>query len=323
MLPLELQIVAALLLDAVIGDPQWFPHPVRIIGSFASLNERVWRRVAGDTKTAGCITWLITAAVTGVAAWALLLICGIIHPILHSICSIVILYFTIAVKDLIYHGKEVRKALLLGDIEQARKRVGFLVSRETEHLGEAEIARSTVESLAENSSDGIVAPVFFALLGGPVLALLYKTVSTLDSMFGYKNRRYRSFGWFSAKADDVFNYIPARITALFAAFTAPVFGRRTGDAFSVVARDGRKNPSPNAGMSEAAFAGVLGVQLGGRSRYFGKIVEKPVIGEPVNPLTASTIGEAIRLIMFLTGLFVIAGIAVRMLLFFFLFLIIF
>jgi adenosylcobinamide-phosphate synthase len=323
MLPLELQIVVALLLDAIIGDPQWFPHPVRIIGSFAALNERIWRRIAGDTKTAGFITWLVTTAVTGVAAWVLLIICGIIHPILHSICSIVVLYFTIAVKDLIYHGREVRKALLLGDIEQARKRVGFLVSRETEQLGEAEIARSAVESLAENSSDGIIAPVFFALLGGPVLALLYKTVSTLDSMFGYQNRQYRSFGWFSAKADDVANFVPARITAVFAALTAPFFGRRTGDVFSIVARDGRKNPSPNAGVPEAAFAGVLGVELGGRSRYFGKIVEKPVIGEQAELLTASTIGEAIRLIMFLTGLFVVAGIAVRVLVFFFLFLIIF
>jgi adenosylcobinamide-phosphate synthase len=323
MLPLELQLIVALLLDAVIGDPQWFPHPVRIIGSFAALNERIWRRVAGDTRAAGVIAWLVTIAVTGVVVWTLLIICGIIHPLLHSVCSIVVLYFTIAVKDLIYHGREVRKALLIGDSEQARKRVGFLVSRETEHLEESEIVRSTVESLAENSSDGIVAPIFFTLLGGPVLALLYKTVSTLDSMFGYKNRRYRDFGWFAARADDVLNFVPARITALFTAITAPIFGRRIGEVLSIVARDGRKNPSPNAGMPEAAFAGVLGVQLGGSSRYFGKIIEKPVIGKPVRPLSADTIGETIRLIMFLTAILVLAGIAVRIGLAFLLFLIIF
>ncbi len=311
MIPFELKLIAAVGLDLLAGDPRWLPHPVRLIGSYASVNELFWREQIRNRLTAGFAAWLTVVltviAVTGVILW----LSGLIHPLAKDISSIFVLYFCIAVKDLSLHGERVRNALRRGDIQEARLAVSFLVSRDTTHLEEEELLRAAVESLSENSSDGITAPLFYAVIGGPILVMVYKAVSTLDSMFGYKTERYLRFGYVSAKADDIFNYIPARITAFCTAVMSFIVGGTFSGTMRIVLRDGDKNPSPNAGVVEAAFAGALGVRLGGESTYFGKTVQKQRIGDPLQQLHHDHIEKSKRLFWAAGALFLCIGIIIR------------
>jgi len=297
-LGLECQIVTALLLDLLIGDPRWFPHPVRLIGRFAMRIEDPFRRLFKKARTAGTMVVLTVVSSTGILAYLMIKGSALIHPFLADAASILILYTCFAARDLAGHALSVHSSLRRNDIMDARQKVSFLVGRDTDRLDEAGIIRATVESVAENTVDGVTAPLFFAILAGPLGAILYKAVSTLDSTFGYKNDRYYEFGWASARLDDLANYIPARLTAVIIPIAALMLLQKPVSAAGMALRDGKKHASPNSGWSEAAFAGALGIQLGGPVLRAGKPSLLPLIGEPLRPLTRKDILNASLLMIF-------------------------
>jgi adenosylcobinamide-phosphate synthase len=314
MIPLSVEIIAAVLLDLLIGDPQWFPHPVRLVGRYALLQEKLWTRIIGGKRLSGIAVWIFTVGTTGAVVWLVLVGAGAIHPLVRDLVSILVLYFTFAIKDLTLHGRWIKQALEQDSLEVARTKLSLIVSRDTGDLDREGIIRSTVESLSENTSDGITAPLFFAVLGGPILVMIYKAVSTLDSMFGYKNAAYREFGWFSARSDDLFSYIPARLTAVLVALCSPLVRTAPWKTMRTILRDARKTSSPNAGFPMAAFAGALGVRLGGTTSYFGKKVNKPYIGEASSVWQEASITGSIRLVYGTTVLFLVLLVAMRVIL---------
>ncbi|TGJ98423.1 cobalamin biosynthesis protein CobD [Leptospira langatensis] len=291
-------IPISLALDLSLGDPQGFPHPVRLMGKFARYLERISRLAIPSPFLAGCVTSLIVYSASFFLPWSLLQLSSEIHPFLEYTLSIFIIYTSVALKDLLDHSKEVYHALAEGNVEMAREKVGKIVGRDTGSLSEEEIVRATVESVGENLVDGITAPLFFAAIGGPALAILYRSINTLDSLFGYKNETYIRFGWVPAKVDDLANYIPARITAPLLSIASGLLGFHSLLSLHILRRDGRKNPSPNSGLSEAALAGALNIQLGGRNYYQGVLSEKPKIGEANENLTPQKILDANKIVLF-------------------------
>jgi adenosylcobinamide-phosphate synthase len=286
---LEYQILAAIILDIITGDPPWLPHPVRLIGRFASFLETPLRQIFANARTAGAMAVLIVLAVTGIITYTVIFGAGLLHPYAADAVSIALLYTTFAARDLSQHSLNVYRGLKAGNIEEARQKVSLLVGRDTDILDEAGIVRATVESVAENTVDGVTAPLFFAFLAGPLGAMIYKAVNTLDSTFGYKNERYREFGWSSARLDDLANYIPARLTAMMIPVAAVILKLSPLNSLRILLRDGNKHPSPNSGLTEAAVAGALNVQLGGLNYYFGEPSMRPTMGDPVRDLRQNDI----------------------------------
>ncbi|MFA6283084.1 MAG: adenosylcobinamide-phosphate synthase CbiB [Desulfurivibrionaceae bacterium] len=310
MIPLEYQILIAILLDQLLGDPRWLPHPVRLIGAACVGCERITRAVLPPVA-AGISSVLLVLGLTGAATWGLIAGANLLHPWLGTAASVAILYTTIAARDLVRHSTEVYTALKDGDLAQARNRVGMIVGRDTANLDEGGVARAAVESVAESMVDGVTAPLFFALLGGPVGAMLYKAINTMDSMFGYKNAQYLKFGWGPARLDDLANFIPARLTSLMipaASFPLHLDPKRS---LLTLLRDRFAHASPNSGHTEAAVAGALGVQLGGPNSYFGTVVEKPAIGDATRPLEPQDILRANRLMLLSSALTLLACLALR------------
>lgn len=297
---LELQIILALGLDALLGDPRWLPHPVRLIGGLALWSERFWRRLLKNERRAGIVTVLVVLLVTGGVGWLLLWGADRIHPRMGDLVAILLLYTCFAARDLLVHSRRVYQALVVDDLVEARQRVAWLVGRDTANLDQAGVVRACVESVAENSSDGVVAPLFWAVVGGPLAALLYKAVSTLDSTFGYKNEKYRHFGWASARLDDLVNYIPARLAGVGLVASAWLCGLDWRGAWRIYRRDRHNHASPNSGHPEAAAAGALGLQLGGVSSYFGQLVAKPTLGDAVAEPQPQHIRAVNRLVLALT-----------------------
>ncbi len=285
--------LGGLLLDLAFGDPPWLPHPARWIGRWITWQENLWRRTGFPLRMAGIALWLGTVGATAALVWLTLALPG---------AAIYWIYSLVAIRDLDAHAARVIAAL--PSLEDARQRLSFIVGRDTAALGEAEIVRAVVETVAENLSDGIVAPLFYLALGGPVAMAAYKAVNTLDSMVGYRNARYRDLGWFSARADDWANWIPARLTAALVWLCSlwPGFDPRA--AIRVTLRDGASQPSPNAGYPEAAVAGALGVRLGGAATYGGVPSTKAFLGDAVRPLTT---GVYPRLRLLLYGVATVAG----------------
>ncbi|MFH1217844.1 MAG: adenosylcobinamide-phosphate synthase CbiB [Pseudomonadota bacterium] len=311
---LVFQIILALLLDAMLGDPRRLPHPVRLIGALAAGVENSCRRIFSRERLAGIAAVVVVLAVTGGAGWGLIRLAAFFHPLAGDVVGVLLLYFCFAARDLADHSRAVHRALDAGDVELAKKKVAMIVGRDTEFLDEAGIVRATVESVAENIVDGVTAPLFYAFIGGPVGALLYKAINTLDSIFGYKNERYLRFGWAAARLDDAANFLPARLSGLIvvaAAFLTGLNGRR---AWRIFLRDRLAHASPNSGHTEAAVAGALGLQLGGVNLYFGKPVEKPSIGNPLVAPQALHISRANRLLAATTVLTAIVMAALRFLL---------
>jgi adenosylcobinamide-phosphate synthase len=278
---LEYQILAAVALDLVLGDPRWLPHPIRFIGRLACGLESPMRRAVPHTRAAGIATAMLVILITGLATAALVFGAARLHPALGSVVSVLMLYTTFAARDLANHSAEVRKALKRGDLLYARHRVSWMVGRDTDCLDEPGVVRAAVESVAENIVDGFTAPLFFAVIGGPVGAMVYKAINTLDSTFGYKNERYIDFGWASAKIDDMANFLPARLTAPLVVLAALVIRLRPGNALRICLRDHSKHASPNSGITEAAVAGALSVRLGGLLYRKGKPVEMPTLGDSI------------------------------------------
>jgi len=314
-IPSELLVIIAFLLDLVLGDPVWLPHPVRWIGRFAAGLESPLRRVIRPERLAGIFAVLLVLGATGATAFLAVWAARFWHPLAGDLVSVILLYTCFAGCDLARHSGRVYRALDAGDLPEARRRVGLLVGRDTENLDEPEVVRAAVESVAENMVDGVTAPIFFAVLGGPVGAMVYKAINTLDSTFGYKNERYLRFGWASARLDDVANWLPARLTAPLVAVAAALLGLRPAGAWRMFRRDGRNHPSPNSGLTEAAVAGALGVQLGGVNSYFGKPSERPRMGDPLESLQRRHILRVNRLMLLASALFLLAlaalGLVVR------------
>ncbi|MFC3283454.1 adenosylcobinamide-phosphate synthase CbiB [Litchfieldella rifensis] len=289
-------LVTAVVLDLVLGDPPGIPHPVVGMGKVIARLETAWNR--GTPTARRCRGFLLTAVVVlGVygLAWSVIAILSRLHPWLGLVTELWLLTTTLATKGLSDAARAVAEPLTKGDLAMARLRLSMIVGRDTHNLDEAEVARGTVETVAENTVDGITAPLFWAFLGGAPLALAYKAVNTLDSMVGYRNSRYTDFGYGAAKLDDLANWIPARLTALSLWLAALALSdtRRRG-ALVGTWRDAPRHPSPNAGWPEAMMARLLGVQLGGTNHYAGVPSCRAILGEPREPLGAGHIARAIR-----------------------------
>jgi adenosylcobinamide-phosphate synthase len=282
-----------------------------LIGYFALVLEAPLRRRITSARAAGIITAALVVGLTGLVTWAAIRGAAMMHPIAGDVVSILLLYTTFAARDLLRHSHKVYRALRSGDLPSARRAVAMLVGRDTEQLDEHGVSRAAVESVSENLVDGVTAPMFFAALGGPVAAMMYKAVSTLDSTFGYKNERYMFFGWASARLDDVANYLPARITVPFIALASAISGSRPFNSLRICLRDGSKHPSPNSGLAEAAVAGALDVQLGGLNYYDGEPEEGALLGDPVRPLNGKIILSANILVFAAAFLFLLACVLAR------------
>lgn len=299
---------AAFLLDLLLGDPQWFPHPVRLVGKLATGAERLFRGMAFlPLRMAGALTAATVITATVVTVLALVVAAFLLHPLAGVVASVLLLYFAIAPRDLYDHAAAVRDALLAGDLELARRSVAMMVGRDTSTLDEEGVARAAVESVAENTSDGVTAPLFYGILFGPAGAWLYKASNTLDSMFGYRNERYREFGWASARFDDLLNFLPARLTVLAVAGAAFILRLDPAAAFRSVMEGARRHESPNAGYPESAFAGALGVTLGGERSYGGVTKTVPTLGIREGAMEAATISRAMRLMYVASAIFMAGG----------------
>ncbi|KQL54251.1 cobalamin biosynthesis protein CobD [Heyndrickxia shackletonii] len=289
-----LAITIAIVIDFIIGDPPNWPHPVKWIGSFIAfldklLNKGRQLRFKGVMMLGAVLilTALITVFITYLAYY--------LHPIVGVVMEAIIIVSTIAQKGLKDAGLEVMQPLLAKDLPLARKKLSYIVGRDTKDLEESEIVRGTVETIAENTSDGITAPLFWALIGGAPLAMIYRAINTCDSMVGYRNSKYEKFGWASARLDDAANWIPSRITGFLMLFIHKPAYIEKKKAWRELFTDAKKHPSPNSGWGEAAVAILLGVQLGGLNYYKGIASNRARMGEPFEALKADHIQKTIAI----------------------------
>lgn len=292
-------IVIAFILDLIIGDPYTWPHPVKFIGNFISFFQKqfITENISETKKRQlGIILWLITVLGTGLITFGILTIAFKLNWLVGATFYIYLSYTTLATKSLADEGKKVFQTLQYGTIAEARYQVSMIVGRDTNQLTEEEIAKATIETVAENASDGVIAPLLCLFIGGPTLAMMYKAVNTLDSMVGYVTPKYKAIGWFSAKMDDIFNFIPARITWLLLIIASFIQQMHPLNAIKIGLRDCRKHKSPNSGFPEAVAAGALGIQLGGTHSYHGVEIFKPTIGVALNPVKAKDISKMNRLL---------------------------
>ena len=280
-----IETILGFLLDLIIGDPQNPIHPIRIIGSLCKATEKFFRKVLKKSlKIAGLLTWITVVLIVFLFNYFLLKGAYAINNVLGVILSSIMIYFCISTKALKVEGLKVVKYVIQDDIQGARKQLSYIVGRDTKNLDKESILKAVVETVAENMSDGVIAPLFYVGIGGAPLAFLYKAVNTMDSMFGYKNDKYIEFGYFPAKLDDVFNYIPARLSGYFIFIASFALGLDYKNSFKIYKRDKNNHSSPNSAHPEAAVAGALNVQLGGANYYFGKLVEKPTIGDDIEKI---------------------------------------
>ncbi|WP_195979843.1 adenosylcobinamide-phosphate synthase CbiB [Clostridium butyricum] len=280
-----MELTIGFILDLLIGDPNNPFHPVRGIGLLASKLETIFRKLLKNSlKIAGLIVWMITIILTFAITYGIIFVCMKINKYLGIIVQGIIIYFCISAKGLVVEGYKVIKYLNEGNIEKSRKQLSYIVGRDTESLDSKGITRAVIETIAENMSDGVIAPILFAGIFGAAGSMAYKAVNTMDSMFGYKNEKYIKFGYFPAKLDDLFNYIPARVTGILIIISSFFLKRDYKNSFKIYKRDRYNHTSPNSAHPEAAMAGALDIQLGGANYYFGKIVEKPVIGDKIKEI---------------------------------------
>ena len=300
---MELSILAVglgFLLDLLLGDPHWLYHPIRLVGHLITGLETVLRRIfpgteSGELAAGGCLL-VLTAGITSASAWGLLFLAGLVHPYVRFALETVMCYQLLATKSLRDETMKVYTALRAGDVEGARRAVSMVVGRDTAVLDDIGITKAAVETVAENTSDGIIAPLLFMVIGGAPLGYFYKAVNTMDSMVGYKNERYLYFGRTAAKFDDVVNWFPARLSAVLMVCAGGLLGMDAGNAWRIYVRDRYNHSSPNSAHTEAVTAGALHIQLAGNAYYFGKLHEKPTLGDADRPVEYEDIRRANRLL---------------------------
>ena len=302
-------LLTGYVLDLIFGDPRQIYHPIRIIGNLIAVLEKGIRKVfpktskgelAGGTVLVVLVVLICTAvpaALLGLAAW--------IHPVVYWLLASFWCWQILATKSLKTESMKVYAPLKEGDLPAARRAVAMIVGRDTERLTEEGVAKAAVETVAENTSDGIVAPLIFLALGGPALGFFYKAVNTMDSMVGYKNERYLYFGRTAARLDDVLNFLPSRISAWLMILAAAFLGMDGKNAKRIYLRDRKNHASPNSAQTEAVMAGALRVQLAGDAWYFGELYKKPTIGDPFRAVEPEDIVRANRL-MYLTSALALA-----------------
>jgi len=311
-------VLGGFLLDALFGDPAWLPHPVVLMGRCISALEKHLRtalpktprgELAGGAAVAAVLP-LGTLAVTGLACWA----AARLHPALGLALQMLWCAQALAAKGLAQESRNVYKELAKGDLPAARRAVARIVGRDTQNLTAAGVTRAAVETVAENASDGAIAPLLYMLLGGAPLALTYKAINTMDSMLGYKNEKYLYFGRCAAKLDDAANWLPSRLAALLWVAAAALTGNSARGAWRIWRRDRRRHASPNSAQTESACAGALGVQLAGPAYYFGEYYDKPTIGDPLREIEPRDILRANRMMYAESLLALVLGLAVRLML---------
>ena len=298
--------IAGFFLDFIFGDPVWLYHPVRLIGKGISFGERQLRKLCSRNESgrglvaAGAILWVCIAGLSFLIPLGVLVLAQKIHPVLRFVLETFWCYQIIAARCLCKESGKVYDRLKAEDLPGARRAVSMIVGRDTENLSTEGVTKAAVETVAENTSDGVTAPLIYMLIGGVPFGFLYKAVNTMDSMLGYKNDKYLYFGRIPARMDDIFNYIPARVTALFMIAASFLCGLDGKNAWRIYKRDRRKHASPNAAQTEAVCAGALRVRLAGDAVYFGKVYKKEFIGDALRPIVPEDIKRTGRL-MYITA----------------------
>ncbi len=304
------QALFAFFIDLWIGDPPKLPHPVIWMGKAIEKGEKGLRKYTTGEKServAGILLVLFIVGSSFIITALLLQLFGMIHQWLSWLLGIWLISTTIAIKGLADEGRKIYRLLEDRNIEEARKQVGYIVGRDTNQLDESEIVRATVETVAENIVDAVVSPIFYAIIGGPALAMAYRSANTLDSMCGYKNKKYRYFGWASARFDDILNFIPARITGILLVIAAWLLRLNAKHAYHIWRRDAKKHPSPNSGIPEAVVAGALGVRLGGINVYFGQPKKRAYLGQVESPLQTIHIKQTVSLLYVTSSLMMVSS----------------
>lgn len=293
-----------MILDWIFGDPVWLYHPVRIIGKWISFLEKILRKFAGDQEgnekkllIAGGILWILVILASAAVPMGILYLAEKLSPCAAFVLECFWCYQLLAARSLGKESKKVYKKLIQDDLSGARLAVSMIVGRDTENLTVEGVTKAAVETVAENTNDGVIAPLIYMLIGGPILGFVYKAVNTMDSMLGYKNEKYLYFGRVAAKMDDVAGFIPARISALLMILASCLLGMDGKNALWIWKRDRRKHASPNAAQTEAVCAGALQVQLAGDAWYFWKKHEKDTIGDPIRNIEPKDILRSEKLMI--------------------------
>lgn len=308
-----MDILLGFILDTIIGDPYKLPHPIRWIGSFISILEKLCRKIAKSNTMLMILGAILVFIVVFVSGGITLLVLKLasFNKYAYTIVSSVICYYMLAGKSLKTESMKVYKAFENKDTEGARKAVSMIVGRDTQSLTKEGIIKAAVETVAENSSDGVVAPLIYILIFGPVGGVVYKAVNTMDSMIGYVEEKYFYIGKFAAKLDDVLNYIPARISGILVIISAFILRYDYKNAFRIFKRDRRKHASPNSAQTESAMAGALGVQLAGDATYFGVVHKKPYIGDKKREIENEDIKRANDIMYTMTIICLVVGLVIR------------
>ena len=294
-------LLAGYLLDLIIGDPEGWPHPVIWIGKWISFMEKTLRRRGGNLRVSAVLLTASTVLIAMTVTAAALFLLSLVHKAALFAGMCIVSWWCLSAKCLAVEARGVHKALGVS-VENGRKQVARIVGRDTASLSRDEIVRATIETVAENTTDGVISPMLYLALGGPVLAMGFKAASTLDSMVGYLDEKYRDIGWSSARLDDLLNYIPARICGFLMCVGALFCRLDAKNALRIMKRDHRNHLSPNCAWSESAAAGAMHIQLGGTHTYFGKTVEKPTIGDDERPVEADDILRSNRLMYVSCGI---------------------
>ncbi|MFH1859854.1 MAG: adenosylcobinamide-phosphate synthase CbiB [bacterium] len=299
--------------DLIFGDPERFPHPVRGMGKLINLLDSKLRGKSDwwVERIKGTVMAFLVVGASACLTYLILELANHLNLYLWNLAWIYLGYTTLSIKDLQLHAKAILSRLKEDSLSDAHEELSKIVGRDTLGLSKEKVVKATIESIAESTCDGIIAPLFYLILGGPVLAIAYKAINTLDSMVGHKNENYLHFGWFSAKLDDVANFIPARISGVLIATASFILRKGFSPSLKTMLRDGKKHCSPNSGISEAAMAGALGIRLGGDCFYQGKLCEKPFIGEERKEVIPELINQALAISLISSLLMLIIGIVVH------------
>jgi adenosylcobinamide-phosphate synthase len=306
-------LIVGYILDLIIGDPQGFPHPIRLIGNMISLVDEKLRpkyRKKKDERRAGILLWFIVVGISFIVPYIILTLAMRISIAFTTMLEGVMCYYILATKSLKYESMKVYNALKENNIKDARRYLSYIVGRDTESLNSSSVAKGAVETVAENTADGVIAPIIFILIGGAPLGFMYKAINTLDSMVGYKNEKNIDFGRFSAIADDVANYIPSRISAYLMILSSMLLGMDYKGAYKIYKRDRYNHLSPNSAQTESVCAGALNISLGGGHYYGGVLVPKPTIGDDSRPVEIEDIKRANNLMYVTSFVSLILGILI-------------